>query len=730
MGLRGLVGFTWCGSGRGVLGLGLLGLGLLGLAACQGEPAVFGVPPALWIEPSSAALPLGDTLELRVMEEPQDNRDTSQDVTSRVLSWRVSDPSVLEVQSGFVNGRSEGQATVTAEVRDRGEAIANITVLPSEPRSIRLSPRELRLRPADTGAFVAFLGFANSQETEVTGSSIDAWSSSRPEVVSVDASGQVLALPAEPEPSIEAIITATREGLPPATAVVKVKNATLIAVDVRPTGVVVDEGETRNLQATCRYSDDTAEDCTDAARWACLDEDVCTCNGGLLTATGVGRTRCTATLETDGRSAEVLVEVGDCRLTALRLTPPSQSVPLGSTAELFARAEYSCGQEEDVTDLVDLWSYAPPGVAVVDDIGTVSALSRGTTEITATFAGRSSEPVTLTVVGAQPVKIECTPAFSRVEQGQRICLEATLITTNGSMPVTDASWAVENPRVAEADAAAANCFVGIAAGTTTVRVTEPAVAVAPGRCTLDVLPPNRCVVVPGGTNMLIGETFQFEVKLEGANNRLSPIPSGVTPAWSVSSTGTLNLQNSGFVEASGTGSANVEATAMLGGLRRRCRPATVFVAERCAVFPGNFENGIQPWSATNGVWEVGVPTAGPEGCFEGSMCAATTLEGNATASSGLLSPFITLCTVRPGQVIELWYWQWFSINGRGQVWWSGPDATMNWLPGALAGLSGGWTFGAKDLTALAGQRIQVGFWLGTFGGTFGWALDQVEIVRY
>ena len=46
------------------------------------------------------------------------------------------------------------------------------------------------------------------------------------------------------------------------------------------------------------------------------------------------------------------------------------------------------------------------------------------------------------------------------------------------------------------------------------------------------------------------------------------------------------------------------------------------------VYSEDFETGAVDWTIDNGVWEVGVPTAGPSACYSGSQCAATVLAGN------------------------------------------------------------------------------------------------------
>ena len=40
-------------------------------------------------------------------------------------------------------------------------------------------------------------------------------------------------------------------------------------------------------------------------------------------------------------------------------------------------------------------------------------------------------------------------------------------------------------------------------------------------------------------------------------------------------------------------------------------------------FTGDFEAGWVDWSASKGIWQIGTPTGGPDGCYEGTQCAGT-----------------------------------------------------------------------------------------------------------
>ena len=156
------------------------------------------------------------------------------------------------------------------------------------------------------------------------------------------------------------------------------------------------------------------------------------------------------------------------------------------------------------------------------------------------------------------------------------------------------------------------------------------------------------------------------------------------------------------------------------------------------VFSDAFESGLGTWYAENGVWEVGTPTVEPVGCYEGTSCAGTVLDGDAPyTSSRLISPRVTLPTLEPGEELQLRYWHWFQFSGSGQievsVWDEGTSAWLEWqAAGDPAGDhgSGGWSRKGVDLAAYAGQQVRFGFSYDPIGGYPGWTVDGVEVVRF
>jgi hypothetical protein len=158
---------------------------------------------------------------------------------------------------------------------------------------------------------------------------------------------------------------------------------------------------------------------------------------------------------------------------------------------------------------------------------------------------------------------------------------------------------------------------------------------------------------------------------------------------------------------------------------------------------GDFEKGWGDWSADNGVWEVGTPTAGPQSSHGGSKCAATVLGGNypAYTVSRLISPSIMLPSIGANEEIHLRFWQWFSFGGGSvccpdtygyvqiMTYDSSAGTWSSWIElKKVGGLSSVWSPMDVDLTAYANKKIKIGFYLLPYINTaLGWYIDDITI---
>ncbi len=162
-------------------------------------------------------------------------------------------------------------------------------------------------------------------------------------------------------------------------------------------------------------------------------------------------------------------------------------------------------------------------------------------------------------------------------------------------------------------------------------------------------------------------------------------------------------------------------------------------------FTGDFECGWGDWTASNGVWDVGLPTAGPPAAYSGLNCAGTVLNGNyyGYTDSRLISPTFY---VPSGGNMQLSFYHWYSysnldagyvqvsvLNEDTDIW----SAWSN-IAGPFQGESSLWTPApAISLTSYAGMHIRIAFYHTATRCTLcgpsestGWYIDHVRITGF
>jgi hypothetical protein len=164
------------------------------------------------------------------------------------------------------------------------------------------------------------------------------------------------------------------------------------------------------------------------------------------------------------------------------------------------------------------------------------------------------------------------------------------------------------------------------------------------------------------------------------------------------------------------------------------------------IFEEDFESGWGTWWADYGVWEIGVPTAGPTAPHGGANCAGTVLDGNypGYTDSRLIGPAVTLPAVTGDDEIRLCFWHWFSYvcdgsqcdYGYVQVSFQDPG-TGEWsawenVSEKIQDTTPVWSRTCVDLTAYASQKVKIAFWhtadrRSNASESTGWYIDDVEI---
>ncbi len=390
------------------------------------------------------------------------------DLTTQAIgvTWSSSNPTVANISAtGLVTANSAGTAVISARAGNvTGSSV--LTVTPTGLKSLQVTPNPVELSPGLTQQLTATGIFEDNTNQNVTAQAT--WSSSAPNVASVNAStGLVRALAAG-----EATVTATLGNLT-ATTNVKVK-PTLVNITLTPANLTLPVGLTQTIRATGVFSDNTTEEIT--VSWASGNAAIATVsNTGLVSAVNAGTTTVTATSGNVSATASVRVE--PLTLTRLTIAPLSPTVPKGATQAFNATGVFNNNTTRDVTNEVT-WTSTNTSVLGISNAngtrGQATAVNAGTSVVEATLDGVSAA-TTATVSPASLISIAVTPVQPEDGTGDLVDFKDTGTYSDGTTLdiTTNVTWSSGNTTVvivSNADGTRGNA-TSVTPGTTSVTAT-------------------------------------------------------------------------------------------------------------------------------------------------------------------------------------------------------------------------------------------------------------------
>ncbi|MCU1287405.1 MAG: beta-propeller repeat protein [Acidobacteriales bacterium] len=168
----------------------------------------------------------------------------------------------------------------------------------------------------------------------------------------------------------------------------------LVSISIAPNNSTIQPGKTQQFTATGKLGDGTTRDVTSEATWTSSTPGTATItSAGLATAVAVGST--TITAASGGVTGTTTLTVSTQTVVSIAITPTNPTVNVGQTQQFTATATMSDNTTSDVTSTV-VWSSSNPAIASVSAAGVATALTPGTTTITAT-SGSITNSTSLTV---------------------------------------------------------------------------------------------------------------------------------------------------------------------------------------------------------------------------------------------------------------------------------------------------------------------------------------------
>ena len=502
----------------------------------------------LKLEPEKSEIYVSDTITVAAKLEPKDAN-----VNVRFTS---TNPEVVSVDSetGNVRAVAAGYAIVCAATDYKGlVAFCEIRVR-DRVKSVIVKSTAKDVNVGETVKMTTAVIPGNLPDIQLT------WSSSNPDVATIDANGEVAAK-ARGTTSITATVQNGTNDSKSGTCDIRVIQP-VTSISVSPTSLEIFEGEEVALgNLTIALTPDNADDTTWTAK--SLDENIVTVSDGKIKAKtkGHGTVRFSpANPASDNVKADVLITV-KAKVSDIRISG-NKSIKVGETLQLKAEV-----LPEDANNSVK-WESSHPEVATVDQQGLVTAskTKSGTTKITVTSEENANVSKSCEVV-VQDIaieRIELNKTFLSLEEGETAVLEAKVYpdTTNLNKGV---DWSVDDINVAT--------------------VTDGVVtAVAPGETVIiatskgDSSKVKRCTVVVTAKKIAVTGITLNKSNLELEIGQYETLTATVTPAnatdkavnWSSSNSMVATVDSDGKVTALSSGTTKITVTTQDGGKMASC----------------------------------------------------------------------------------------------------------------------------------------------------------------
>src|SRR5437879_96521 len=259
----------------------------------------------------------------------------------------------------------------------------------------------------------------------------------------------------------------------------------------------------------------------------------------------------------------VAAAVGACERATTPIGPPAavasvDVTPATATAQAGQSVQLSA-TPKDVNGLplsgrTVTWASSNTSVATVSNAGLASAVTAGSTTITATSEGTSGTS-SITVTNIPVTSVDVAPPTATVQTGLTVQLTATPRDVNGTaLSGRAVSWSSSNTSVATVNGS--GLVTAVTPGAATITATSEG-KTGTSSITVTNVPVASLDVTPATATVQAGQTVQLTATPRDANGATL---SGRTVTWSSSNTSVATVTSSGLVSGVAPGSATITAT--------------------------------------------------------------------------------------------------------------------------------------------------------------------------
>jgi trimeric autotransporter adhesin len=403
---------------------------------------------SIQVNPSNATRPSGTQQQFDAIGLFTDG--STQNLNSAV-NWTVQNPAVASITiTGLATAIAPGTTLITATSQTnpsiRGSATFNVTGAALE--SIQVRPASATVPRGGTQQYEA-IGFYSDSTTQ-TLTTVATWTTDSSTVATVTNTGLAYAN------NVGTTQVRAAFGGKSGAATINVVAPTLQSISVSPANRTIAKGQTQSYTATGTYSDGSTQDITASVTWASSNAGVASISNapatkGIATGNAPGTVTISATLGAVVGTA--ILNVTDAQLVSLNVTPTNATRPVGLTFQFEVFGTYSDNSIVNLTSSAT-WNSTNPGVTTINSIGLATAVAPGSTTITATYGGVTSNQATFNVTNAALQSISVTPGAPVIARGTSQQFAAIGNYSDGTTQTltTVATWQTGNAAVATINA--------------------------------------------------------------------------------------------------------------------------------------------------------------------------------------------------------------------------------------------------------------------------------------
>jgi len=375
----------------------------------------------------------------------------------RAIVWASSNTNVATVDAtGTLTAVAAGTATITA-TSEGISGTATVSVAVPAIANVRVQPRGATVQQGGTVQLAATI--TDESGAPVT-DRVPTWTSTRPDVAIVSASGLVTAV----APGATSVCVAL-DGKSD-TASITVVAVPVGSVAVQPATGTLIVGQRTTLTATVKDVNGTVVTGR-AVTWSTGNAAVASVTqGGVVTALAAGTVSIAATSE--GSTGSATLTVTAAPVATISLQPASVTLQRNMTSTLTATLKDASGNVLTGRDIA--WSSSDTTIARVSTAGVVTALRLGTAVMTATSEGRSANASVTVTTGPVDHVVVSPSSIDNLRVGHSTQLSATAVDVNGDV-IAGAVFAWHSNSTFVATVSSGGSVTGVHSGTTTVTAT-------------------------------------------------------------------------------------------------------------------------------------------------------------------------------------------------------------------------------------------------------------------